>query len=241
MKKKLITNKAGNERKAIYSIAADGNSPSHLSRIHPLLSDNSYPPEAIGNPKRMKEWEEAHKRGELHIRANSKEEHRQLLRIKWWCQDNGTSTCVIFIDLSRSLLEASDAVQPLKRYGSIVVNIQQQNTFVHTVQRFRRVADPGLLSFSKRDISGTTYRLAFEAHIILKALQISHSFCFRDFPELSPKHFRKLILRLKRKGKVASVEPRTCPRFYRLTPKLLMSVMPENTSVSPVGRQMRVV
>jgi len=223
------------------TIAVDGNSPSHLSRIHPLLSDNSYPPEANGNPKRMKEWEEAHKRGELHIRANSNEEHRQLLRIKWWCQDNGTSTCVLFIDLSESLLEASDAVQPLKKHGPMVVNIQQQNTFVHTVQRFRRVADPGFLSFSKRDISGTTYRLAFEALVILKALQISRSFCFRDFPELSPNHFRKLILLLKRKGKVAPVEPRSCPRFYRLTPKLLMSIMPENTSVSPLGRQKRVV
>lgn len=222
------------------AIAVDGSSPSHVSRINSLLSDNSYPPEAVGNPKRMKEWEEAHKRGELHIRANSKEEHRQLLRIKWWCQDNGTSTCVIFIDLSESLLEASDAVRPLKKCGSVVVNIQQQNTFVHTVQRFRRVADPGLLSFSKRDISGTAYRLAFEALVIQKALQISRNFCFHDFPELSPKHFRKLILHLKRKGKVAPVEPRTCPRFYRITPKLLMSIMPENTSVSPVGRQMRV-
>jgi len=75
---------------------------------------------------------------------------------------------------------------------------------------------------AKRDISGTTYRAAFESYVLLKALYIQRSFMFRDFLELNHNHFRKTVLRLKNKGLITPTEPRSCPRTYYLTPKFLM-------------------
>ena len=197
------------------------------------MSVLEYPPEVIGNPRRQQEWAEAHTRGLLGIRATSKEEHQRLLRFKWWCEDNGKSTCPIITDLTSSLVAADDAIRPLKKNGSVIVNLQQQNTFIHQVDRPRRLADPGSTenSISNGGIADTTTRMAFQSLVVLKALQLQHSFCFRDFLELSPDHFKKVISRLKKKGSVATVEPRTCPRFYRLTPKLLLSLMPEDSIV----------
>jgi hypothetical protein len=158
----------------------------------------------------------------LGIRAASREEHQALLRLKWWCEDNGTSTCPTIIGFAMSFIKADDVVRTLKKDGPMVVNIQQQNTFVHKTERPRRDFE----SFSKGGVSGTTTRVALDSLVLLKALQMPHSFCFRDFPELRPNCFRKVILRLIRRGFVARVEPRTCPRFYRLTPKLLMRLDP---------------
>jgi len=184
-----------------------------------------YPIEVLGNPKRVREWDNAHKGGRINPRARSKEQHQALLRLKYFCEDNGLDICHLIVSHAQSDIAAFDKIQPIKKAGTTVINLQQQNTFISKVSRPRRVPDPGLLSMSKRDISGTTYRGAFESYIILKALQMQHSFCFRDFLEISPNHFKKIISRLKRKGLVSPVEPRTCPRFYRLTPKLLMSLV----------------
>ena len=115
-------------------------------------------------------------------------------------------------------------VRPLKKVGPIVLNLQQQNTFVSQVERPRRSPDPGLLNMAKRDISGTTYRAAFESYVLLKALYIQRSFMFRDFLELSPNHFRKIIIGLKNKSLISPTEPRSCPRTYSLTPKFLMQL-----------------
>lgn len=192
-----------------------------------------YPPEALGNPQRMQDWDSAHARGILGIRAASREEHQALLRLKWWCEDNGTSTCPTIIGFAMSLLKVDDAVRPLKKDGPMIVNIQQQNTFIHQTERPRRLTELNSTvdSISKGGLSGTTTRIALDSLVLLKALQLQHSFCFLDFLELSPNCFRKVILRLNQRGFIAPVEPRTCPRFYRLTPKLLLRLMPENTRV----------
>jgi len=188
----------------------------------------------------MQEWDSAHARGTLNIRASSREEHQGLLRLKWWCEDNGTSTCPTIIGLTMSLLKADDAARPLKKdgpmNGPMIVNIQQQNTFIHQTERPRRLGST-VDSISNQGLSGTASRYALECLVIRKALEIHHSFCFLDFRELSPNCFRKVILRLNKKGFVAPVEPRTCPRFYQLTPKLLLRFMSENTRVRPVDAQ----
>lgn len=173
----------------------------------------------------MKEWDKAHKGGRINPRARSKEQHQALLRYKYWCEDNGLDICHLIISHAQSDMAAFDTIKPIKKAGPIILNLQQQNTFISQVTTPRRITDPGLLSMAKRDISGTTYRLAFESLVVLKALQMQHSFCYRDFPEISHNHFKKVILRLKRKSLVSPIEPRTCPRFYRLTPKLLMSLV----------------
>jgi hypothetical protein len=201
-----------------------------------LSAATEYPAEALGHPDRMREWDTAHARATLTIRARSLEEHQGLLRLKWWCEDNETSTCRMIIAQAQGLLGAVDAVRPLKKDGPMVVNIQQQNTFVHQVERPRRL-DSSFDSISKGALSGTTRRIALDSLVILKALQMRQSFCFTDFPELSPNCFRKVVLRLNHREFVGPVEPRTCPRFYKLTPKLLMRLVPVNTRVRPVDVQ----
>lgn len=184
----------------------------------------NYPPEALKNPRRMKEWDNAHAGGRVQPRARTKQQHRALLRWKWWCEDQGLDLCHRIISQAQADLAALDEVRTLKTAGPTIINLQQQNTFISQVERPRRLPDPGLLNMAKRDISGTTYRAAFESLVLLKALRMKYPFMFLDFREIKPNHFRKVILRLKRKGWIAPVEPRSNPRTYRLTPKFLMDV-----------------
>ena len=100
------------------------------------------------------------------------------------------------------------------------------------------------LRSSNRGISGTTYRLAFEAYVLQRALQMKRSFCFEDIPNLSHNHFKKIILRLKKKGYVVARNPRTCPRFYRLTPKYrayLLEIVDREYLSTPFGVNARAV
>lgn len=187
-------------------------------------SRKSYPDEALGNPKRMKEWDNTHAGGRIQPRARTKEQHQTLIRYKWWCEDNGLGICHLMISHAQADMAGLDEAKRLKKAGPTVINLQQQNTFVSQIERPRRSPDPGLQNKEKRDISGTTYRAAFESYVLLKALHMHQSFMFRDFLEISPNHFRKIILRLKKKDLISPTEPRSCPRTYSLTSKFLMQL-----------------
>lgn len=188
-----------------------------------LNTTSGYPEEVLGNPKRMIEWDNAHAKGRINPRARTREQHQELLRLKYFCEDNGLSTCHVIISLVRSFISGWGAIKSFSKEGQpFIVNLQQQNTFVSQIARPRRVVDPGLLSKAKRDIRGTTYRLAFESYLLLKGLRMRRSFCFQDFFEIGANHFKKIVFRLKRKGLIVAVEPRTCPRFYKLTLKCLV-------------------
>jgi hypothetical protein len=130
--------------------------------------------------------------------------------------------CVEGFKQARSLVKSTP--------GTMVFN--QQNTFISQVDRPRR--EPSSASMLKQDLPGTTsssLRSWLEDHVLLRALQMRHSFCFKDFPDLSPNQFKKTALRLRKKQLITTAEPRTCPRFYVLAPKFLMGLLSENTRV----------
>lgn len=122
-----------------------------------------------------------------------------------------------------------DPEQVITTKGQVTI-IQQQNTFVYPVGKPRR--EPIRLNCSKPEFSGTISRAAFEAYLMEKARDLNRSFCFRDFAELKHNSFRKIILRLKRKGKIIPLPLRTNPRFYILAERIPdYPTVSENTRV----------
>lgn len=117
-----------------------------------------------------------------------------------------------------------------------MIILNQQNTFVSQVERPRREAMP--LSSSRGGHPGTTTSMSrslLEDHILLGALRMHRTFCFLDFPGMEPNQFKKAVLRLRRRGLITAKEPRSCPRFYQITPKFLLQLVPENTRVGHLG------
>jgi hypothetical protein len=100
------------------------------------------------------------------------------------------------------------------RNGKQVVNIQQNNVFQYQVSKPRR--EPYDLSCVKAEYQKTISSVLFEAYILNKARELTREFSYRDFLELKHDAFRRIILRLKRKGKIMANPQRTVPRFYFL-------------------------
>lgn len=198
-----------------------------------------YPQEAMGNQKRIKEWDSLKSKHHIHMKTRNLEQAKTHLLYKWWCENNGLDTCHLYISHAQADMEGFNAIKtiPKPEPGTIVFN--QQNTYISQVDRLRRMSEDS--SSANKRPSGTTttvLRLAIESYILLKALQMPHSFCFRDFLELSPDLFKKAVLRLKKKDLITTREPRSCPRFYQLTPKFLLSVLSENTRVGHLGPEL---
>jgi hypothetical protein len=104
------------------------------------------------------------------------------------------------------------------RTGQQVVNIQQNNVFQYQVQKPRR--EPYSLDCVKPEFRRTFSSILFEAYVLNKAREINREFSFRDFLELKHDAFRRIVLRLKRKGKIITNPQRTVPRFYILSERL---------------------
>lgn len=105
----------------------------------------------------------------------------------------------------------------MKSPGQTTV-INQINNYYYQPGKSRR--DPVELncakSFSKRTISS----MALEALVLEHARELPRSFSCRDFSYLSHDSFRKIVLVLKKRGKIIPVPPRTNPRFYVLAEKI---------------------
>lgn len=104
------------------------------------------------------------------------------------------------------------------RNGGQVVNIQQNNVFQYQVQKPRR--EPFSLDCVKKEYQRTFSSIVFEAYILNKAREMTQEFSYRDFLELKHDAFRRIVLRLKRKGKVVANPHRTHPRFYFLAERI---------------------
>ncbi len=89
-----------------------------------------------------------------------------------------------------------------------VVNIQQINNFQYQVQKPRR--EPYSLECVKAEYQRTFSSVLFEAYVLNKAREITREFSYRDFLELKHDAFRRIVLRLKQKGKVIA-NPQTNP------------------------------
>ena len=104
------------------------------------------------------------------------------------------------------------------RTGKQTINIQQNNVFQYQVSKPRR--EPYDLSCVKKEYQRTFSSLLLEAYVLNKARELTREFSFRDFLELKHDAFRRIILRLKRKGKIVANPQRTVPRFYFLAERV---------------------
>ena len=147
---------------------------------------------------------------------------------KDWCKDQGLTTCRPLIAFIRSFRKSMEGLKEgLEQKGKrellnafpLIVALDQQNTFVYSVDKFRRT--PKLELFLKDNFrTGTICTRMAVSYVLEKARYLlrngQSTFCFRDFAEMKHGYFRKTIGRLRQSGEIATVEPRSCPRMYML-------------------------
>lgn len=125
--------------------------------------------------------------------------------------------CHLTLSLTDSFMKGVDGAAQV-RNGGQVVNIQQNNVFQYQVQKPRR--EPFSLDCVKKEYQRTFSSIVFEAYILNKAREMTREFSYRDFLELKHDAFRRIVLRLKRKGKIVANPHRTHPRFYFLAERI---------------------
>lgn len=129
-------------------------------------------------------------------------------------KDEGLDVCRVTLGLTRAFKEGKATIQAYDH----VYNIQMNNQFLYQVQKPKR--EPYTLTCVKPEFRRTFSSILFEAYVLDKARALSREFSFRDFLELKHDAFRRIVLRLKRKGKVVANPLRTVPRFYILADRL---------------------
>lgn len=133
-----------------------------------------------------------------------------------WCKDNGRDVCYLTLSLVDAFIKGTKTagVAAIKDPAQ-VINLQMNNTFTYQVARPRRI--PYESSCIRKNFRKTFSSIVFEAYVLNKAREINREFSFRDFLELEPRAFHRIVRRLIRKGKVGRMPERTIPRFYFLT------------------------
>jgi len=134
-----------------------------------------------------------------------------------WAKDNGYDVCHITLSLVDSFMLGIEGKSQL-RLPQQTINIQMQNNFLYQVEKPRRI--PFSLDCVKPEFQKTFSSSLFEAYVLSKARDLNREFCFRDFLELKHDSFRRIVLRLRRKGKIIANPIRSNPRFYYLTERL---------------------
>ncbi len=131
-----------------------------------------------------------------------------------WAKDNGMDVCHVTLSLIDAFMKGTEDAAEV-RTGKQVINIQQNNVFQYQVSKPRR--EPYDLSCVRREFQKTISSILFEAYVLNKARDLTREFSYRDFLEIKHDAFRRIILRLRRKGKIVANPQRTVPRFYFLT------------------------
>jgi hypothetical protein len=134
-----------------------------------------------------------------------------------WAKDNGQDVCHLTLSLTDAFMKGNEAAA-LVNSGKQVINIQQNNIFQYQVQKPRR--EPYSLDCVKPEFQRTFSGVLFEAYVLNKAREIMREFSYRDFLELKHDAFRRIVLRLRQKGKVIANPQKTRPQFYFLTERL---------------------
>ena len=150
------------------------------------------------------------------FRAPDLEHYQTWLDFKEAVRSRGLDICYITLSLCQAWLKSIEEGTAICQITTPtqVINLQQQNTFVYSVQKPRREPLPSFCT--KREYPRTLRSRALQAYITEKARDMQQSFSFRDFPELGHDLFRKCILKLKKRKKILPLPPRTNPRFYIL-------------------------
>lgn len=125
--------------------------------------------------------------------------------------------CHLTLSLADSFMKGMEGAAQI-RTGKQVINIQQNNVFQYQVSKPRR--EPYDLSCVRREFQKTISSSLFEAYVLNKARDLTREFSYRDFLELKHDAFRRIILRLRRKGKIVANPQRTVPRFYFLAERI---------------------
>ncbi|HII86060.1 TPA: hypothetical protein HA273_05775 [Candidatus Bathyarchaeota archaeon] len=134
-----------------------------------------------------------------------------------WAKDNGMDVCHLTLSLTDSFMKGIEGAAHV-RNAEQVVNIQQNNVFQYQVSKPRR--EPYELSCVRSEFQKTISSVLFEAYVLNKARELTREFSYRDFLELKHDAFRRIVLRLKRKGKIVANPQRTMPRFYFLAERV---------------------
>ena len=134
-----------------------------------------------------------------------------------WAKDNGMDVCHLTLSLTDSFMKGIEGAAQV-RNGKQVVNIQQNNTFQYQVSKPRR--EPYDVSCAKREYQKTINSALFEAYVLNKARDLTREFSYRDFLELRHDAFRRIVLRLRHKGKIVANPQRTLPQFYFLAERI---------------------
>jgi len=149
------------------------------------------------------------------FRVSKYEDYEEWLRFKQNCDVQGVNICHVAISLFKAWNNAIEGIHGAETVTTPlnVINIQMQNNFVYQPQRPRRIPNPSLIS-SKKPFARTITSKAAELYFLWKVSGLNRSFSYLALSELPPNYTRKLILRLKRKGLIKPLPPRTRPRFY---------------------------
>jgi hypothetical protein len=151
------------------------------------------------------------------FRVPNLEQYQRWKAYVQWAKDNGMDVCHLTLSLTDSFMKGLEGGAQV-RNGRQVVNIQQNNVFQYQVSKPRR--EPFSLDCVRPEFRRTFSSVLFEAYVLDKAREISREFSYQDFLELKHGAFRRIVLRLRRKGKIVANPQRTVPRFYFLTERI---------------------
>lgn len=170
------------------------------------------------------------------FRAPSQEWFNIWQKFKEETRNLGLDVCFVTLTLIKSWLEALSntiSVSQINTHSQIII-LYQTNSFNYIAGKPRR--EPLQLDCSTNYSKSTIIRRALQAYILQKAKELNRSFSYMDFPEIPHNSFRKLILELKKQGKILPLEQRTNPRFYIPTEwKDLYPPVTQNNTVKPTA------
>jgi hypothetical protein len=151
------------------------------------------------------------------FRARNLQQFQRWKAYVQWAKDNDMDVCHLTLSLTDSLRKGIEGAAQVCN-GHQVVNIQQNNVFQYQVSKPRR--EPFSLDCVRPEFRRTFSSVLFEAYVLNKARDLTREFSYRDFLELKHDAFRRIILRLRRKGKIVANPQRTVPRFYFLAERI---------------------
>lgn len=146
------------------------------------------------------------------------DQYRKWQDFKDWCQEHGRDICYLTLSVASAIMASDEAATVALKDPAKVVNISMSNVFAYTVNRPRRL--PYDLSCIKPAFQKTFSSVVMEAYILYRARKLGGEICFRDFLELKPAAFRRIVRRLVKKGELVANPQRTIPKFYFLPEKL---------------------
>ena len=164
----------------------------------------------------MSKLEEQPKNLICNFRAPSLDQYQRWRVFVGWAKENGMDVCHLTLSLVDAFLSGVES--PELRLPKQNITIQMQNKFLYQVRHSHR--EPHSLESVKPEFRRTFSSILFDAYVVEKARGLNGEFCFRDFLELKYSAFRRIIRRLKRKGKIIQNPQRTTPQFYILAEKL---------------------